>query len=84
MPAPRTLAPLPKPKELLVTPDELATFATSLFGPEWRAPLARALYVDARTVYRWEHEVSQIPGPVLAWMQSMHRQHPLQKRKRTA
>jgi hypothetical protein len=53
----KTITPLPKPAKLmLVTPGELATFAEKLFGLDWRAPLARALYVDVRTVYRWEQE----------------------------
>lgn len=83
MTAPAAIAPISKaPRVMLVTPTELETFAVTLFGTtDWRAPLARALYVDVRTVYRWEQEETLIPGPVKAWMEAMGRKHPLQKRK---
>lgn len=78
----KTITPLKPAKAMLVTPDELAAFAEKLFDTtDWRKPLAEALYVDVKTVYRWEQEESSIPGPVFAWMQSMKRKHPLQKRK---
>lgn len=69
----KTIEPLKKAEPLLVTPDELAEFATRRYGPEWRVQLARELYVDARTVYRWEHHISAIPGPVRAWMDATTR-----------
>jgi hypothetical protein len=53
MTTPRTLTPIKPAKVMLVTPGELASFAERQFGPDWRAPLARALYIDVRTVYRW-------------------------------
>lgn len=86
MTTPRTIAPIAKKpaKPLLVTPNELADFATDQFGTDWRAPLARALYVDVRTVYRWEQEETAIPGPVKAWMETMARKHPLQRRRKAS
>lgn len=81
----KTIAPLKPAKAMLVTPDELAAFAMKLFDTtDWRAPLARALYIDVKTVYRWEQEESSVPGPVLAWMQSMNHKHPLQRRRKAA
>ena len=81
----KSIAPIDKkPKPLLVTPDELVAFGTALFGTEWRVPLAKALHVDRKTLYRWEREICPIPGPVLAVMELIEKKHPLQKRKRTA
>jgi hypothetical protein len=36
-----------------MAPDELRRIGQLLFGPDWQAPLARALNINTRTVQRW-------------------------------
>lgn len=47
-----------------MTPAFFAKVGTALYGPSWRAALAKALNVAERTVRRWEHDESGIPDGV--------------------
>jgi DNA-binding transcriptional regulator YiaG len=49
-----------------VTPKQLERAGKALFGPLWQSALARALYVDSRTVRRWLAGDREIPGPAVA------------------
>lgn len=48
-----------------MTADELATIGERLYGADWRHPLARALFVDYRTLRRWCTGDSPIPAGVV-------------------
>ena len=48
-----------------MTAAELIRAGERLYGPKWKAPLARALGVDASTLWRYLQE-DRIPGPVAA------------------
>jgi len=45
-----------------VTPTELETRASALYGRDWQTRLAERVRVDARTVRRWKAEDREIPG----------------------
>lgn len=47
-----------------MTPALLAVAGETLFGPEWRRPLAAALDVDARLIQRWAAGQRDIPETV--------------------
>jgi len=42
----------------------LARVGETLFGQDWRGPLAAELGVEARAVKRWEKNVNRVPKPV--------------------
>lgn len=44
-----------------MTPADLETRATALYGPDWQSPLARRIRVDPRTVRRWKAGDREIP-----------------------
>lgn len=50
-----------------MTPEELETRATALYGKRWQTALADRILVDARTVRRWKAGDREIP----AWLDVM-------------
>lgn len=48
-----------------MTPEDLQTRASALYGDDWQSPLARRVRVDARTVRRWKAGEREIP----AWLE---------------
>lgn len=56
-----------------MTPDELASRAAALYGPEWQTPLAARIRVDARTVRRWKAGDRAIPDWLGAFLSLLER-----------
>lgn len=43
-----------------MTPDRLQEWGEAIFGPNWKAPLAREADVGLRTMFRWAAGVTPI------------------------
>lgn len=56
-----------------MTPLELESRASALYGPDWQSPFARRVRVDARTVRRWKAENNPIPNWVGAFLDVLER-----------
>jgi len=56
-----------------MTPAELETRATALYGREWQTLLARRVAVDARTVRRWKAGDREIPGWLVEFLGMLER-----------
>lgn len=49
-----------------MTPEEFISAGETLYGKRWKAPLARALKIDASMVWRYATGQLPVPGPVEA------------------
>lgn len=58
-----------------MTPALFSKVGEALYGPSWRAALAKALDVAERTVRRWEHGEAAIPDGLRADLANLCRQH---------
>lgn len=56
-----------------MTPDELASRASAMYGQDWQSPLARRVRVDARTVRRWKSGERPVPEWLVAFLDVLER-----------
>ena len=56
-----------------MTPTDLTSIATAMFGPRWQRELERALGVDDRLVRRWAAGDVPIPDARTAQIRSLAR-----------
>ena len=54
-----------------MNPSDLAAAGETLYGPQWRQPMADQLEVDLSTVSRWITGRIKIPGPAALAVQLM-------------
>lgn len=58
-----------------LTRHELAAIGTELWGRHWQKPMAEALLSNQHTVGNWYHGRSHIPGPAVACLRLLLRDH---------
>lgn len=47
-----------------MTPARFTQIGICLFGVAWRSPMAEALEVNTKSVWRWQHDTAPIPDGV--------------------